>query len=226
MKKLVMCCAMLALAVGCGDEPIATTDAGMTPVDGGDVDSGTTPGEDAGTSDSGTTPGEDSGTADSGTVAPTLDCATYCGRIMTACTGGNAQFASMDNCMDTCAAYPEGAIEDMAGNTLGCRIYHAGAAGASPADADTHCSHAGPLGDGVCGTACESFCTIAEDQCPDAYASMGMCMTGCATFTPGDYSTASTSGNTLACRMYHLSVASTQPDPHCGHVTLISSTCN
>ncbi|MDQ3031506.1 MAG: hypothetical protein M3Y87_03750 [Myxococcota bacterium] len=223
MKKLVMCSAILALAVGCGDDPVTPVDSGVR-TDSGTTgtDSGTTP-EDSGTTpeDSGTTP-EDSGMTDSGVVAPTLDCATYCGRIMTACTGDNAQFASMDNCMDTCGAYDEGTIDDMAGNTLGCRIYHAGVAATDPV---THCSHAGPLGDGVCGAACESFCTIADDQCPDAYASMGMCMTACAAFTPGDYSTASTSGNTLACRMYHLSVASTQPDPHCGHVTTVSSTC-
>jgi hypothetical protein len=225
MRKLAMCCAVLALAVGCDEEAPADTDSGTTPVDGGGggADSGGGTEDAGGGGDDAGGGGDDAGGDTDGGMTVTLDCATYCGRIMTACTAGNAQYASMDNCMDTCAAFPEGAISDTGGNTLGCRIYHAGAAAD---DADMHCSHAGPLGDGACGGDCESFCTIAVDLCPAAYASMGMCMGACDGYTPGDYSTASTSGDTLACRMYHLTAASTDPVPHCTHIGSTSPTCN
>lgn len=82
----------------------------------------------------------------------TLSCATYCGQLETNCTGDNAQYLDMDDCMSYCndAGWPTGEEGDQSGNTLGCRIYHGGAPSASmPA---SHCSHAGPTGANVCGS--------------------------------------------------------------------------
>ena len=76
--------------------------------------------------------------------AVTLDCPTYCNEIQTNCTGANAQYPDAAHCTATCAKFPPGALADMANNTLGCRIYHAGAP--SMSNATLHCPHAGPGG--------------------------------------------------------------------------------
>jgi hypothetical protein len=159
-------------------------------------------------------------TGDSGPTGGgmTLDCATYCSTITANCTAANNQYDNMADCLGSCSHYPMGTLADMAGNTLGCRLYHANAAAGDPA---THCIHAGPWGgDGVCGTACEGFCSLAEGECPTQYPA-GSCAAECAgyTMTP-DYSPTTTSGDTLACRMYHATAASTDPATHCVHTQM------
>lgn len=86
-----------------------------------------------------------------------LSCAAYCATIGANCAGADAQYGNNDTCLATCAAFPPGTLADVSGNTLGCRNYHAGAAAQ---DASTHCVHAGPGGDGICGGNCESFCIM------------------------------------------------------------------
>jgi hypothetical protein len=79
-------------------------------------------------------------------------CATYCAQLATNCTGDNAQYNDTADCMAYCGAamWPAGTPGEAAGNTLACRIYHGG----TPAmtSAAMHCPHAGPSGDGVCGS--------------------------------------------------------------------------
>lgn len=96
------------------------------------------------------TPEVDSGMDVDGGGALT-GCAGYCTQITTNCTGDNAQYASMTDCMETCAAlaWPEGTAGDTSGNTIQCRIYHGGAPAAS--NPGEHCPHAGASGAGVCG---------------------------------------------------------------------------
>jgi len=54
--------------------------------------------------------------------------------------------------MTACAAMSNsGSQGDTSGNTVQCRIYHAGVAGNPSTNAVTHCPHAGPNGAGVCG---------------------------------------------------------------------------
>ncbi len=76
------------------------------------------------------------------------DCQTYCETYMGNCTEDNGVYQDMDDCMTQCAPWYQGSVEDIAGNTVGCRTYHGGA----PAfgDAEMHCPHAGPGGAGVC----------------------------------------------------------------------------
>src|SRR5262245_2561842 len=76
------------------------------------------------------------------------NCTDYCNIIMGNCTMGNAQYSGMDQCVASCKAFKVGTAMDTSGNTLGCRQYHAGAAAGDP---NTHCPHAGPGGDGMCG---------------------------------------------------------------------------
>ena len=49
--------------------------------------------------------------------------------------------------MDACKMWYAGTDADTAGDTIGCRTYHAGAALGDPV---THCPHASPSGGGVC----------------------------------------------------------------------------
>lgn len=159
------------------------------------------------------------------TTGPT--CTAYCNTIETNCTGNNDQYVSIEACLASCAGLPDGAAADTSGNTVGCRTYHAGAAMGSPA---VHCPHAGPGGAGACGNNCDGFCTIALAVCTgpnQVYASLNQCMTECAGFpTSPPYSTAVTSGDSFACRLYHLTAASVDPAGHCSHIPAGSPVCN
>ena len=155
-----------------------------------------------------------------------LSCASYCGAIQANCTGTNAQFGTAAACMATCATWTVGTTADQMGNTLGCRTYHAGAAAGSPA---VHCTHAGPGGDGFCGSNCEGFCTLVQGVCTGAnevYADAPECMTACAGFaTSPPYSAEVQGGDSFACRLYHATVASTLPNDHCSHPGEVSLPC-
>jgi hypothetical protein len=76
---------------------------------------------------------------------------------MANCTGVSPQdpkdkvFADKAACMTACATInPD--TTTMTGNTLGCHDYHAGVAGTAPqpANADTHCGHAGIPATAIC----------------------------------------------------------------------------
>jgi hypothetical protein len=135
----------------------------------------------------------------------------------------------MDACLGSCRGFPAGTAGAMSGNSLACRTYHAGAAAT---DATLHCPHAGPTGAGTCGAPCEGFCSIALSACTGAnsqFADMAACMTACGMYaTTPAYSTTTTSGNTFACRMYHLTVASSSASNaaiHCPHIGITSAAC-
>lgn len=152
-----------------------------------------------------------------------FDCATYCERITANCTGGNAQYSNQQLCEATCGRLDPGSASDKTGNTLGCRLYHAGAAEGDP---DTHCTHAGPGGNGMCGSNCEGFCGIATRACPDVWPELAACETTCATFSNAEpYDAGDISGDTLACRLYHLTVATVYPADHCAHTGAVSDPC-
>lgn len=169
------------------------------------------------------------GTCDTGLMqcTPGPTCTAYCATIEANCTGTNDQYSSNAACLASCAPIPDGTAADMGGNTVGCRTYHAGAAMSAPA---VHCPHAGPGGAGACGANCEGFCTIALGVCTGAnqvYASLAQCLTECAGFpTAPPYNTTTTSGDSFACRMYHLTAASLDPAGHCSHIVEASPVCN
>lgn len=218
---LVVSALVLALVgAGCGSR---NTEADA----GGGVDSG---GTDAGTPlDSGHA-GHDSGAPrDAGSdrdATASVICSIHCNLVMMACTTTHQQYADMAHCLATCGAFPPGTAEDRTGNSVACRTYAAG--NARMGMPETNCPAAGPLGNDVCGSPCEGFCSVALHVCTGeraAYASMTECMTECAAYAPGDYSSASTSGDTLACRMYHATAASVDPATHCGHIGPDSPPC-
>ena len=84
-----------------------------------------------------------SGTATASTGSGSgLTCDNLCDSIQANCSGSFQQYASMAECVTDCttAAAPAGAETDHDGNTMGCHIYHAGAAASAPTP---HCWHAG-----------------------------------------------------------------------------------
>lgn len=159
------------------------------------------------------------------TSGPT--CTDYCNIIEANCTGSLDQYDGLAKCLETCSHMPDGTASDGSGNTVGCRTYHATASAGG--GAATHCPHAGPTGAGVCGGTCESFCTIAQGACTGAnqqFATFNDCMTACGSYNMGpQYSASTTSGNSYACRMYHLTAAAVDPVGHCPHIVLASPTC-
>ena len=94
-----------------------------------------------------------------------------------------------------------------------------------------------PDGGGVCvdpePTICETYCDLQAATCTDANAidfGGDTCLDACATWTEGTQETDETTGdvtgpaggNTVACRIYHLTVAGGDPanggpDVHCAH---------
>jgi hypothetical protein len=58
------------------------------------------------------------------------------------------------------------------GDTVACRIAHAGLARAAP---NPHCWNAGPFGYGACGEPCEGFCDIAAGMHPQCSLANGFC---------------------------------------------------
>ncbi|HEY0136809.1 MAG TPA: hypothetical protein VGB85_22160 [Nannocystis sp.] len=197
MSRLSLCLSLLCtLSLACGD---------------GSND------ETAGSSSSGAT-------SDTPTGEPiALDCNTYCTTITSNCTAQNAQYASMAQCETSCGAFALGTDADQMGNTLGCRIYHAGAAAGAP---ETHCTHAGPGGNNQCGSNCEGFCALASFACPGSFSDGEACMSACAGYPDSEpFDAADVGGDTLACRLYHLTVASEAPTVHCPHILPDSEPC-
>jgi len=178
-------------------------------------------------------------TVDAASVpALTQDCPTYCSAIAAACTGDNAQYSTATtsmNCAATCALFPKGTAADTSGDTLGCRLYHIQNV-TKTGDAATHCPHAGPGGakvdaaTGTCGaSACADFCALEVAVCgtKDAnganaqYQNTADCMSSCANFTKTPaYNATTQSGNTFACRLYHVTNAAVDTASaanHCKH---------
>lgn len=174
-------------------------------------------GDDTGSSSAAATDAEPTG-------GPTaLDCKSYCETITGNCTSANAQYASLQQCQSTCVAFTVGDESDRDGNTLGCRVYHADAAASDPG---MHCTHAGPGGAGQCGSNCEGFCAVAASACAGTFADAAACMSACAGYDPGEpYDAGDKAGDSFACRMYHLTVATEDPVGHCPHILPDSLPC-
>lgn len=155
--------------------------------------------------------------------AVNFDCDGYCTRITANCTGAVAQYSNKETCLSTCANFDTGAESDMSGNTLGCRLYHAGAAASDPT---LHCSHAGPGGNGQCGSNCDGFCAIVTATCPAEWPDPDACLDACADLGDAEpYDAGDLAGDTLACRIYHATVATMLPADHCAHTLPLSETC-
>jgi hypothetical protein len=143
------------------------------------------------------------------------NCVDYCGMLMRTCTDDRAQYEALEDCMQTCQnGFTVGKAPDTSGDTLACRRYHTYNAVVAP---ESHCAHAGPGGDGHCGTICPAYCKLAKAACTTAfgnkYADDAACEADCATFAAKamdlDYTVAEgkQGGNSIQCRLYHATKA-------------------
>ncbi len=150
-------------------------------------------------------------------------CDDYCSVIQESCTGENQQYTSELACKQLCEFMDAGEEGIGAGNTVACRVTWALEVPETPMEMrPAVCRQAGPGGDGVCGGNCESLCALTREICVDdsqQWASDTECITECnALDTDPPYSTGVESGNSVACRLYHLNLATSNPLTHCGHV--------
>lgn len=95
-------------------------------------------------------------------------CDNYCQLVMTAC-GEHPQYDDLDQCTKFCRAALKavplsmGSPVDNGNDTLNCRRWHAYSA---LFEETSHCSHAGPSGDGHCGeNVCTTYCSLLENAC-------------------------------------------------------------
>lgn len=169
--------------------------------------------------------GASTGAADSTTGEPSV-CPEYCNLVQDVCTADFAQYTSDAICLAVCEAFPPGNPDDQLGNSSACRRFQAVQASEMPA---TFCGAAGPTGDGVCGAQCESFCGLASELCTgelEQWPDIPSCIIDCMQFpTDTMFNATVTTGDSYACRSYHLTVAALDPDVHCPHIGLVSATC-
>ena len=135
-------------------------------------------------------------------------CARYCARITDHCAGANAQYADTAACEAYCgvsAGWGPGMFGDTSGDSVGCRLTAAEAAGSDA----TACPAAGPSGGGVCGEWCEVYCNLTQRSCVDddsVHADDIACAAACAGF-PSDGEPSATDGDSVQCRITQAGLA-------------------
>ncbi|MGE0327183.1 MAG: hypothetical protein AB7K71_05955 [Polyangiaceae bacterium] len=147
-------------------------------------------------------------------------CNEYCDEVLTNCTGELVQYPNREQCLAICAAIPVG--DGPTGNTMTCRLQQAINARTSGEPVE-HCSAAGPgganaTGLAICGTNCEGYCGLMADVCPEAFSSIGACLQECSGLPDlGGFNSGIDKGNSVQCRLWHVSAATQAVFPHCEH---------
>jgi hypothetical protein len=137
-------------------------------------------------------------------------CETYCETVAASCAGEDAVYINRDTCLAFCSHLPEGQPGDAVGDTVYCRLSQAQLAAAT-GEPRVHCPLAGPGGGDTCGENCESYCVVFEQVCSarfeQSYAGPSDCISQCRSdlVDIGDYDVSMQSGDTLQCRLWHLS---------------------
>jgi hypothetical protein len=197
----------IAIIAACSGGPLQVTDEDGGPLrkDGAPVD-----------------PAEGGPFPDGG-GGPLPSCEKYCSLVTANCTGDNAQYLSLQDCLAFCNHLPLGERsrdgDQKTTATIACRQYWAD----SPARTDpkAHCLAAGPFGANRCGDRCTAFCDVVLDACTSqagavtVYATQPDCTTACAGFTFRDAGTdgggegvyGPSRGDTLNCRLFYLRAA-------------------
>lgn len=149
------------------------------------------------------------------------ECTSYCDTVMTACTGANAVYTTRELCLGVCKELEPGDPLEPVGNTLACRVQEAKAAEREPAD---HCRFLGPGGGDKCGSDCEAYCDLFPKLCPDdvQYPTNDECLKACGGLIDQDRFDVveDHEGDTIECRLVHVSSATVKPDEHCQHAPI------
>lgn len=173
----------------------------------------------------GKTSGESSKTSSKGdepSDGATAACTAYCDAVMAACTGEDAVYTSDSACLSVCALLDAGDPEELSGdNTVACRNFWAQEAEREPAE---FCSAAGPGGAGRCGSDCEAYCALYPQVCPDEADAQGTetCIEACgALVDQRDFDVVRDhGGDTVECRLVHVTSAALNATAHCQHAQL------
>lgn len=155
------------------------------------------------------------GTAGAGDAAPDGPlslCEEYCNTVQAACSDEFAVYDSLFTCVKECAYLPPGLTNDDGVNTIECRLKHAKLALSLPGERGVECPAAGPGGNGVCGSNCDGYCALVQAICVEPsdkqFGSVGECLIACQSVPDlGGYNISIISGNSVQCRLYHLSAA-------------------
>ena len=155
-------------------------------------------------------------TETTGTGPTQPSCEEYCTAVQAVCGPAAAQYDSQATCLAHCqaAAWQPGGSDDVAVNTVACRLHYATLAAASEEAACDHCPAAGPHGGGVCGSWCESYCWLAAQSCTgtdELFADEAACLAACAAY-PACEVDGTTIGDTVQCRLHQLVVAGVEDD--------------
>lgn len=163
--------------------------------------------------------------------APEELCNQYCDAVMDACP---KDYMVRDMCMGVCSQLPPGDANEPAGNSVECRLNQLRVLAAGGGDPEEICQAAGPGGNGVCGTNCESYCLLVDQVCANWIAPLSNCEAACEVLGDSErFHVGSPSdefdhaGDTVQCRLVHLSSATVDPEFHCGHADLVATQwCN
>ncbi|MFZ5894879.1 MAG: hypothetical protein ACOY0T_27710 [Myxococcota bacterium] len=149
-------------------------------------------------------------------------CGEFCDAVMANCTGPNEVYHSRASCMGFCALLREGDFtEKDTGNTVACRLD--AALGVPNGEANQLCQWAGPGGGDHCGDSnCANYCALFPKVCPEQAEDQEPCITNCQGLRDDLHlnSTDDHEGDTIQCRLVHLSAATAEPASHCGHARL------
>ncbi|MEO5727355.1 MAG: hypothetical protein ABI134_10525 [Byssovorax sp.] len=165
---------------------------------------------------------DESDAGDGGTDSPA--CVDYCSQVMTSCVDLDTVYASEAVCLAICAKLPPGSPGTPTGNTLACRAEQARLA-ETTGEVKLYCPPAGPGGgagvDGgapLCGSNCDGFCLLMAAICPAAFPTIAACMDTCSSVPDvGGYNVTQMDGDTIQCRLYHVSAATQAWEVHCPH---------
>jgi hypothetical protein len=161
-------------------------------------------------------------------VTPVPRCEDYCALAMSVCTGDIQQYDTEADCVAECKGgmtlneTPLRSDEpiDISRDTVACRRYHLYNHLKTPGG--VHCEHAGPSGDGHCGNICPAYCKQVKAACgtqfSTAFTNDQGCLDDCGKVLGkpaikdqiDDHyrvSTGKKGGNTMSCRIYHMSKA-------------------
>ena len=154
----------------------------------------------------------------------TKECQNYCSKALSGCTGDYAIYSTTEACLGVCAKLPPGDDLEPVGNTVACRSRQAGLA-VTTMEPAPYCPAAGPGGAGVCGENCDSYCSLLQQTCPTEFSRNPDCLHACSTLKDtGKFNLeADHSGDTIQCRLEHVSNATVQPTAHCPHSAIVAS---
>ncbi|WP_437675711.1 hypothetical protein [Sorangium sp. So ce131] len=149
-------------------------------------------------------------------------CASYCATVMQSCTGEHQVYSTIETCQGVCALLDPGDPLEPAGNTVACRAHQASLA-ASTRELAVHCPRSGPGGDGFCGSDCESYCALYAGACSPEIPAQEDCIARCEGLKDAEMFDviANHDGDTLQCRLVHVSSATVEPAEHCEHARLV-----